>query len=57
MKNIIPTVMIGIIYVIAVVFGIKWMQNRKPFELRHFMMIYNLVQVIVCACMAYEVWQ
>ena len=55
MENIIPTIMIGFIYVIAVVLGVKWMTNRKPFQLYYFMMVYNLLQVIVCACITYEV--
>ena len=31
------------------------MKNRKPFELRTFMAIYNMVLVIVSAYMVYEV--
>jgi hypothetical protein len=50
MKSIVPTIMIGIIYIIAVIFGLKWMKNRKPFQLYYFMMIYNLFQVFICAC-------
>jgi hypothetical protein len=55
MKDVSPTVIIGIIYVFAIIFGRQWMKNHKSFELRHFMFIYNLVQVIVCAYITYEV--
>ena len=43
MQNVFPTVVMVIIYVIAIVFGRKWMKNRKPFELRSFMFIYNFM--------------
>jgi formate hydrogenlyase subunit 3/multisubunit Na+/H+ antiporter MnhD subunit len=55
MKDIFPTVIIGLIYILAIIFGRKWMKNEKSFELRHFMFIYNLLQVIICAYITYEV--
>ncbi len=55
MKNVFPTVMIGIIYVFAVGFGQKWMKNQKPFQLYYFMIVYNLFQVIICAYLAFAV--
>jgi hypothetical protein len=55
MKDVIPTVLIAIGYILAIVFGRQWMKNQKPFELRYFMFIYNFLQVILCAYITYEV--
>jgi elongation of very long chain fatty acids protein 4 len=33
-------------YIVIVKFGPKLMENRKPFDLKNVMMIYNLIQVI-----------
>lgn len=55
MENVYPTVMISIVYVLTIVFGRKWMKNQKPFELRNFMFVYNIIQVVVCAYVTYEV--
>ena len=55
MENVLPTVAIAIIYVFAIVFGRKWMENQEPFKLRNFMFVYNILQVIVCAYVTYEV--
>jgi hypothetical protein len=55
MKDVFPSVMIGIIYFCAIIFGRKWMKNLKSFDLRYFMFIYNLLQVIICAYITYEV--
>jgi hypothetical protein len=55
MQDVFPTIIIGIIYVLAIVLGRKWMKDKKPFELRNFMFIYNLFQVIICAYITYEV--
>jgi hypothetical protein len=55
MKNVFPTVMIGIVYVFVVGFGQKWMKNQKPFQLYYFMIVYNLFQVIICAYLAFAV--
>jgi hypothetical protein len=54
-KDVFPTTIIGIVYVLAIVCGQKWMKNEKPFELRYFMFIYNLFQVIICSYITYEV--
>ncbi|CAF2443857.1 unnamed protein product [Rotaria sp. Silwood2] len=54
MKDVSPTVVIGVAYVIAIVFGRKWMKSQKPFELRNFMFIYNVLQVVFCAYITYE---
>lgn len=50
-----PTVIIGIIYLFSIFFGRKWMKNHPAFELRSFMLIYNLIQVILCGYITYEV--
>lgn len=55
MKHIFPTVLIGILYIFAIVFGRKWMKDQKAFELRQFMFSYNFLQVIICAYITYEV--
>jgi len=55
MQDVFLTIIIGIIYFIAIVFGRKWMKDKKSFELRNFMFIYNLFQVIICAYITYEV--
>ncbi|XP_031826836.1 very long chain fatty acid elongase AAEL008004 [Nomia melanderi] len=42
-----PTLAIVLSYVYFVkVWGPKWMENRKPFDLRRVIIVYNLVQVI-----------
>lgn len=55
MKSVFPTVAIVVIYVLFVIFGQEWMKNRKAFELRNFMFIYNFFQVIMCSYITYEV--
>lgn len=55
MQNVYPTVMMAVTYVFAIVFGRRWMRNRKPFELRSFMFIYNILQVVFCSFITYEV--
>ncbi|CAF4241384.1 unnamed protein product [Rotaria sordida] len=54
MKDVSPTLVIAIAYVCAIIFGRKWMKNQKPFKLRNFMFIYNILQVIICAYITYE---
>lgn len=55
MRSATPTVIIILIYLLSIVFGRQWMKSQKPFQLKHFMYVYNLVQVIVCAYVTYEV--
>ena len=55
MQQVTPTVLIVICYVLAIVFGRQLMKNYKPFELRNFMLVYNFVQVVLCAYITYEV--
>ncbi|UJR23817.1 hypothetical protein I4U23_026793 [Adineta vaga] len=54
MQSVIPTVIITVIYVCAIVFGRVWMKTQNPFELRHFMFIYNIIQVILCTYITFE---
>ncbi|CAF1564925.1 unnamed protein product [Rotaria magnacalcarata] len=54
MNDVFPTVMIAIVYIFAIIFGRLWMKNQKPFELRNFMFIYNILQVIFCSYVTYE---
>jgi hypothetical protein len=55
MQDVGPTVLISIVYISAIVFGRQWMKNQKPYELRYFMFVYNILQVILCAYITYEV--
>jgi hypothetical protein len=55
MQDVFPTVIIGILYIISIGIGRKWMKNHESFELRYFMFIYNLLQVMICAYITYEV--
>jgi hypothetical protein len=55
MKDVLPTAIIAIIYICAIIFGRRWMTNRKPFELRNFMFAYNFIQVVACTYVTYEV--
>ncbi len=55
MQDVGPTVLISIVYISAIVFGRQWMKNQKPYELRYFMFAYNILQVILCAYITYEV--
>jgi hypothetical protein len=55
MQAVLPTVVIAAIYIFAIVFGRQWMKNRQAFELRSFMFVYNILQVIVCTYITYEV--
>lgn len=55
MRAVLPTMVMGVLYIFAIFLGRKWMENRKAFELRYFMFIYNFLQVIVCAYITYEV--
>lgn len=55
MQSVLPTVFIVIAYLAFLVFGRQWMKNRKPFELREFMFVYNFFQVVFCAYVTYEV--
>ena len=55
MSSIWPTVIIVICYVLFIIFGQQWMKKRQAFELRDFMFVYNLIQVVLCAYITYEV--
>jgi hypothetical protein len=50
-----PIIVLDIAYLSFVHFGQKVMANRKPFELKGPMIIYNLVLVILSAYMFIEV--
>ena len=39
--------MILISYVLMIKWGPKFMEDRRPFDLKNVMMIYNLIQVIL----------
>jgi hypothetical protein len=55
MTSVFPTLMIVIMYLLFVIFGQQWMKNKKAFELRKFMFIYNFFQVVFCTYITYEV--
>ncbi|XP_070499658.1 very long chain fatty acid elongase 7-like [Chironomus tepperi] len=56
MSSPLPTIMICLSYVYIVkVAGPKFMENRKPFKLRKFIIIYNFLQVLFSAYLFYEV--
>ena len=55
MQTVYPTVAFVAFYLLFIIFGRKWMKNRKAFELREFMFVYNFFQVLVCAYITYEV--
>jgi len=57
MQSVFPTVSIVIIYILFVIFGQQWMKNKKAFELREFMFVYNFFQVIFCTYITYQVRQ
>lgn len=51
-----PTLFICLFYAYFVrVLGPKFMENRKPFDLRNLMILYNLFQVIFSTWLFYEV--
>ncbi|CAF1135254.1 unnamed protein product [Rotaria magnacalcarata] len=54
MQSVIPTVLIIVAYIFFIIFGRKWMKNKNAFELRDFMLVYNIVQVILCTYITYE---
>nr|BBF94995.1 elongation of very long chain fatty acids protein 15 [Orthetrum albistylum] len=50
-----PTLMICLTYVYIVkVAGPKFMENRKPFEMRKILIVYNFLQVVFSAWLFYE---
>lgn len=56
MSSPLPTLMICLSYVYIVkVLGPRLMANRKPFELRRTLIVYNLFQVIFSTWLFYEV--
>ena len=56
MSSFFPTLFICIFYAYFVKrLGPKLMENRKPFDLRRTMLIYNFIQVIVSVCLFREV--
>lgn len=58
MSSPIPTLSICLTYVYIVkVLGPKFMENRKPFELRNTLIYYNLAQVLFSLWLFYEVSQ
>lgn len=51
-----PTIAISLAYAFFVkVLGPKLMENRKPFQLRGILVVYNLIQVIFSTWIFYEV--
>lgn len=55
MQSVTPTVVIVIVYILSIYFGRQAMRNQKAFQLKHFMYVYNLFQVVVCSYVTYEV--
>ena len=55
MKSVFPTVTIVILYLLFVIMGQRWMRDKKALELRRFMFVYNIFQVIFCTYITYEV--
>ena len=55
MNSILPTCVFVILYLLFIFFARKWMKNRPAFELREFMFVYNVLQVVVCSYITYEV--
>ena len=50
----VPTILICVSYVFFVKFaGPKWMENRKPFDLRKSMMVYNLLMTLLSFALFY----
>ena len=48
MSSITPGIIVTILYVIAVEWAIpKYMENRKPYEMRTFMLVYNFAMVLL----------
>lgn len=51
-----PTLIICLIYVYIVkVLGPKMMENRKPFQLKNALIVYNMFQMVFSAWLFYEV--
>lgn len=46
---------IGLYLLFVLKIGPNWMKNRKPFNIERLMIVYNLIQVIACAYVHYEV--
>lgn len=56
MSGPLPTLMICLTYVIIVKYlGPKFMENRKPFDLKNTMIVYNVFQVILSSYLFTEV--
>lgn len=56
MSSPIPTLLICVFYAyFSTVLGPRLMENRKPFNLRKVLIIYNLLQTIFSAWIFYEV--
>jgi elongation of very long chain fatty acids protein 7 len=51
----IPSAIICIAYTVFVIFGKSIMKDRKPFELKNVLIIYNFAMVIVSGYLFYEV--
>ncbi|CAH0407825.1 unnamed protein product [Chilo suppressalis] len=56
MSSPLPTLIICLSYVYLVkVLGPRFMQNRKPYELKNVLIVYNLLQVLFSAWLFYEI--
>lgn len=56
MSSPLPQTLIIAVYIYFVTYlGPKFMENRKPFDLRHIMVVYNFGVVALSLYMVYEV--
>ncbi|XP_065572274.1 very long chain fatty acid elongase 7-like [Artemia franciscana] len=53
-KSPIPVICVMILYIIFVIVAPRVMENRKPFDLKFVLMVYNAFQIYLSAWMAYE---
>jgi len=56
MKSHVPNLVSTLIYLFIVIYaGPRFMRNRKPYDLRKYVVVYNAVMVIFSTFLFYEV--
>jgi len=55
MQSPIPTLLLCMLYLLCVAVGPKLMKNRKPFDLRYLLIIYNFSLVALSVYIVYQV--
>lgn len=55
MQSPIPTLVLCLLYLLCVAVGPKLMENRKAFELKHLLIVYNFSLVVLSVYIVYQV--